>query len=343
MEAEVRRRSLRRSQNKQNIEVAEVHSPPAQHSEKRLPNKGSQQSSSMLNQHNNDNKDEWQCPECSQKEAAERKLLEMEKNKPAEVNTKDGGQMPETENQNSPAASPGYNMDYRMSSPNTKPQSTGVTSESSDGLHRAFVLKVDCFTALLLAITIGMISGLIYCPATIILLFIIDWCENNCKKFPLNLMLPLMITIIEGLVLGVVSSFFAAMTVMQVGGITAFVTLMLSWVALKSKMNVTHEAVPFWTVVSVLIIFGLLSSFKKSPTLQLSYALAGMLTFAIHLMLTQVRIRRDPTKDQEPIDYAHPALNLYIDIVNLFFFTLQLMEHVNCLDWGSQPQGQGQQ
>ncbi|XP_050795590.1 protein lifeguard 1-like [Gopherus flavomarginatus] len=361
MEVEVRRRSLRCSQNKQNIEVAEVHSPPAQHSEKRLPNKGSQQSSSMLNQHNNDNKDEWQCPECSQKEAAERKLLEMEKNKPAEVNTKDGGQMPETENQNSPAASPGYNMDYRMSSPNTKPQSTVVTSESSDGLHRAFILKVDCFTALLLAITIGMISGLIYwnvlqgwqqknlwfwlklLPATIILLFIIDWCENNCKKFPLNLMLPLMITIIEGLVLGVVSSFFAAMTVMQVGGITAFVTLMLSWVALKSKMNVTHEAVPFWTVVSVLIIFGLLSSFKKSPTLQLSYALAGMLTFAIHLMLTQVRIRRDPTKDQEPIDYARPALNLYIDIVNLFFFTLQLMEHVNCLDWGSQPQGQRQQ
>nr|XP_032653996.1 protein lifeguard 1-like [Chelonoidis abingdonii]XP_032653997.1 protein lifeguard 1-like [Chelonoidis abingdonii]XP_032653999.1 protein lifeguard 1-like [Chelonoidis abingdonii] len=252
-------------------------------------------------------------------------------------------------------------MDYWMSSPNTKPQSTGVTSEGSDGLHRAFVLKVDCFATLLLAITIGIISGLIYwnvlqgwqqknlwfwlklLPATIILLFIIDWCENNCKKFPLNLMLPLIITIIEGLVLGVVSSFFAAMTVMQVGGITAFVTLMLSWVALKSKLNVTHEAVPFWTVVSVLIIFGLLSSFKKSPTLQLSYALAGMLTFAIHLMLTQVRIRREPTKDQEPIDYARPALNLYVDIVNLFFFMLQLMEHVNCLDWGSQPQGQGQQ
>ncbi|XP_053873178.1 protein lifeguard 4-like [Malaclemys terrapin pileata] len=355
MEAEVRRRSLRRSQNKQNIEIADVHSPPAQHSEKRLPNKGSQQSSSMLNQHNN----EWQCLECSQKEAAERKLLEMEKNKPAEVNIKDGGQMPETENQNSPAVSPGYNMGYRMSSPKTKPQSTGVTSESSDGLHRAFVLKVDCFTTLLLAITIGIISGLIYwnmlqgcqqknlwfwlklLPATIILLFIIDWCENNCKKFPLNLILPLMITIIEGLLLAVVSSCFAAMTVMQAGGITAFVTLMLSWVALKSKLNVTREAVPSWIVVSVLVIVGIFCILDKSPTLQLSYALAGTLTFAIHLMMTQVRIRREPTKDQEPIDYALAALNLYIDIVILFFFILQFMESTVWI--AAPPQGQGQQ
>ncbi|XP_043397153.1 protein lifeguard 1-like [Chelonia mydas] len=272
MESEVRRRSLRHSQNKQNIEKANVHSPPAQHSEKRLPNKGSQQSSSMLNQHNNDNKDEWQCLKCSQK---------------------------------------------------------------------AFVLKVDCFTTLLLAITIGIISGLIYWnmlqgwqqknlwfwlklfPATIGLLFIIDYCGNNCKKFPLNLILPLMITIIEGLVLGVVSSFFAAMTVMQVGGITAFVTVMLSWVALKSKLNVTCEAVPPWSVVSMLVIFGILCIFNRSPTLQLSYALVGTLIFAIHLMKTQVRIRRESIKDQEPIDYA---LNLYTDIVTLFFFMLQLME-----------------
>ncbi|XP_034616321.1 protein lifeguard 1-like [Trachemys scripta elegans] len=384
MEAEVRRRSLRRSQNKQNIEIADVHSPPAQHSEKRLPNKGSQQSSSMLNQYNN----EWQCLECSQKEAAERKLLEMEKNKPVEVNIKDGGQMPETENQNSPAVSPGYNMGYRMSSPKTKPQSTGVTSESSDGLHRAFVLKVDCFTTLLLAITIGIISGLIYwnmlqgcqqknlwfwlklLPATIILLFITDWCENNCKKFPLNLILPLMITIIEGLLLAVVSSCFAAMTVMQAGGITAFVTLMLSWVALKSKLNVTREAVPSWIVVSgnlliskmpkllrflriqiniapnlipvsMLVIVGIFCILDKSPTLQLSYASAGTLTFAIHLMMTQVRIRREPTKDQEPIDYARAALNLYIDIVTLFFFVLQFMESTVWI--AAPPHGQGQQ
>ncbi|CAM4519779.1 unnamed protein product [Lepidochelys olivacea] len=235
MEVEVRRRSLRLSQNKQNIEKANVHSPPAQHSKKRLCDKGSQQSSSMLNQHNND-KDEWQCLKCSQK---------------------------------------------------------------------AFVLEVDCFTTLLLAITIGIISGLIYWnmlqgwqqkklwfwlklfPATIGLLFIIDYCGNNCKKFPLNLILPLMITVIEGLVLGVVSSFFAAMTVMQVGGITAFVTVMLTWVALKSKLNVTCEAVPPWSVVSMLVIFGILCIFNRSPTLQLSYALFGTLIFAITQLMEQ--------------------------------------------------------
>nr|XP_048692912.1 protein lifeguard 1-like [Caretta caretta] len=214
---------------------------------------------------------------------------------------------------------------------------------------RTFVLKVDCFTTLLLAITIGIVSGLIYWnmlqgwqqkklwfwlklfPATIGLLFIIDYCGNNCKKFPLNLILPLMITVIEGLVLGVVSSFFAAMTVMQVGGITAFVTVMLTWVALKSKLNVTCEAVPPWSVVSMLVIFGILCIFNRSPTLQLNYALFGTLIFAIHLMKTQVRIRRESTKDQEPIDYA---LNLYIDIVTLFFFMLQLMEQQQALILG---------
>ncbi|XP_067417800.1 protein lifeguard 1-like [Emydura macquarii macquarii] len=350
-EVKVRSRSRSCSQNK-HIEKVNANSAPAQSSQKWLSTMGSLKKISMLNHYNNEAV--WQCAESLQR--AERKLLEMEKNKPAEINFEDGGQMSERESQHSPGIQPGYGTGAKMTNLKTKPQTTGVTS---GGLHRAFVLKVDCFTTVLLAITIGIISGLTYwnmlqgwqqksiwfwckcLTATIILWFVIPCCENNCKKFPLNLILPLMITIVEGLMLGVVSSFFAAVTIMQVGGITAFVTLVLSWFALKSKWYITRVAVSPLIVFPGLVIFGMLCIFIKSPTLQLTYALLGTLIFATCLMKTQVRIRRESTEDQEPMDYAALALNLYMNIVTLFFFILKLMEQVNRLDWGSQPQRQG--
>lgn len=66
-------------------------------------------------------------------ETAERKLLEMEKNKPAEINFEDGGQMSERESQHSPGIQPGYGTDAQMTNLKTKSQTTGVTS---GGLHR---------------------------------------------------------------------------------------------------------------------------------------------------------------------------------------------------------------
>ncbi|XP_006114528.2 protein lifeguard 2 [Pelodiscus sinensis] len=344
MEAEVKHRSS--SQNKQNIEMANVDFPPARHNEKRLSNKEAQKSSSVLNQHNNN--DEWQCPDCSQKE---RRLQDMKKNQLSNINAQEGEQMRERESQHSLAAPPSYNTDSRMSSPKTKPQPIGVTLKKSDDLHADFVLKVDCFTTLLLAITIGIISGLTYwnvfqgcqqknmsfwitfLPANFALPLIIACCENNCKKFPLNLILPLMLILAESLLLGAITSFFAATTLMQVGGITASVTLVLYWFVLKSKWNIIRAPVPSWIVFSMLIIFGSLCCFNKSPTLQFVYGLFGMLSSAIHLIKKiQIRIKRESTKEQKPMDYTISALKIYTGIVLFFFFMLQLMEPVNCLD-----------
>ncbi|XP_074841598.1 protein lifeguard 1-like [Carettochelys insculpta] len=309
MEVELNHRLLGSSQK---IEMTTTVSP---HNKKRSPNKESQKSSSVLNQ--DSKKYEWQCPNCSQK---------------------------------------------------------------------AFLSKVDHFTTLLLTITGAIISGSIYwnvfqeslqknvlfwlqfLPATLLLPSLIACCENYCQKVPLNLLLSLMLAIAGGLLLGVVSSFFAPMTVMGAGGITIFVTVMVSYIAQKLKLeniavfaitdelvnrnlrwsycifcsqwDITSASVPSWIVIPVLAIFGILCIFNDSPMLQLIYGSLGTLTFAIHLMITRVEIRRDSPKQQELMDYAIPALKLYTDIVHLFFFIMLLMETVNFLEWGSQLQGQ---
>lgn len=75
-----------------------------------------------------------------------------------------------------------------------------------------------------------------------------------------------------------------------------------------------------------LIIFGFLSIWFHSRVLSLVYAWLGAIIFSMYLVFdTQLMLGGKHKVAFSPDDYISAALNLYLDIINLFLFILRIV------------------
>ncbi|XP_006035014.1 protein lifeguard 1 [Alligator sinensis] len=219
------------------------------------------------------------------------------------------------------------------------------SSQFSDkAIRQAFVRKVYLILTVQLAVTVGIICMFIYWrrlkvwiwmnpwftyalfPAILILAIVLACCDNARRKFPLNLILLAIFTVLEGLMLGSISALFYADAVMWAIGATTFVTLGLSVFALQTKWDFTIASGILLAVVLVLMAFGILCAIIRSFWLQIVYASIGTLVFSIYLVVdTQLMLGGKHRYCLNPEEYVFAALNLYLDILNIFLFILQLI------------------
>ncbi|XP_029444725.1 protein lifeguard 1-like [Rhinatrema bivittatum] len=211
-------------------------------------------------------------------------------------------------------------------------------------LRRAFIRKVYLILAVQLALTVGIICMFIYWPtlqtwvrrnswftyallgAVFVLVIVLACCNDARRKFPVNFILLGLFTIFEGLMLGAISVFFEADAVMWAVGATAFVTLGLSVFALQTKWDFTMASGIMVVVLLALLAFGLLCAIIRSFWLQIVYASLGVLIFAVYLVVdTQLMMGGKHRYSIDPEEYVFAALNLYLDIINLFLFILQII------------------
>ena len=77
----------------------------------------------------------------------------------------------------------------------------------------------------------------------------------------------------------------------------------------------------------ILLLFGLvLMFFPKYPVIRLIYACFGALLFSIYLIYdTQLMMGGDHKYSISPEEYVFAALNIYVDIVNIFLYILQII------------------
>ncbi|XP_077915999.1 protein lifeguard 2-like [Halichoerus grypus] len=82
-----------------------------------------------------------------------------------------------------------------------------------------------------------------------------------------------------------------------------------------------------FVLLFVLIIYGILLLFIRSYWLHLLYAGLGTIIFSLYLVMdVQLMVGgRHHHSDLHPEEYIFAALNIYLDIINLFLFILQLI------------------
>lgn len=81
-----------------------------------------------------------------------------------------------------------------------------------------------------------------------------------------------------------------------------------------------------FVAVLILMLFGLLAIFIPGKTMTLVYASAGALIFSIYLVYdTQLMIGGEHKYSISPEEYIFAALNLYLDIVNIFLYILTII------------------
>ena len=112
------------------------------------------------------------------------------------------------------------------------------------------------------------------------------------------------------------------MTAGLVAGLTVY--------AYTTKTDFTAWGGLLWAVGSIFLLFSLISIFF-GPTLRLVYCALGVLLFSVYLVFdTQFIVGgADRYASLNKEDYILGAIILYLDIINIFLYIVQILSSLN--------------
>jgi len=114
--------------------------------------------------------------------------------------------------------------------------------------------------------------------------------------------------------------------VLMAVGLCAAVCFGLTMFAFQTKWNFTVMGGALFVAVIILMIFGIVAIFIPGKTLTLVYASCGALLFSLYLVYdTQLMMGGKHKYSISPEEYIFAALNLYLDIVNIFLYILTII------------------
>mmetsp|Transcript_106628 Transcript_106628/g.308514 ORF Transcript_106628/g.308514 Transcript_106628/m.308514 type:complete len:247 (-) Transcript_106628:134-874(-) len=161
-------------------------------------------------------------------------------------------------------------------------------------------------------------------------MMIMSCCQDTARKFPQNYILLTIFTLAQGVVVGVVCTAYTVQSVALVVGTTALVFLAMTVYACTTTVDFTGfgsyllagliAMLMFSMLLSVLACFGV--PLKLATTV---YSMMGVLLFTFYIIYdTQLIVGGDHSAKIEIDDYVFAAMMLYLDIINLFFYLLEL-------------------
>ncbi|XP_042325867.1 protein lifeguard 4 [Sceloporus undulatus] len=144
-------------------------------------------------------------------------------------------------------------------------------------------------------------------------------------KHPVNLYLLFGFTILEALTVAITVTFYEVSVVLQAFILTTAVFLALTAYTLQSKRDFSKVGAGLFACLWILLLAGFLKLFFYSEIVEVAIAAAGALLFCgfiiydTHLLMHKL----------SPEEYILAAINLYLDIINLFLHLLRLLEAFN--------------
>uniref|UniRef100_T1JKG3 Protein lifeguard 1 n=1 Tax=Strigamia maritima TaxID=126957 RepID=T1JKG3_STRMM len=215
---------------------------------------------------------------------------------------------------------------------------------SEKSVRMAFIRKVYAILMVQLAITLAVSSLLIFEPncrayshehpemsyiaiaMTFICIISLACCTNVRRQTPTNFIVLGIFTFCEAFLVGSVASFYKADAVAISLGICVIVCLGLTIFAFQTKYDFTMCGGMLFVALLIFVLFGFFSLFFMSRVLEIVYASIGALIFSMYLVFdTQMMIGGNHKYSLSPEEYVFAALNLYLDIINLFLYILTLV------------------
>jgi len=226
------------------------------------------------------------------------------------------------------------------------PDSEFDAFEFSDKTIRlGFIRKVYSILMVQLLVTVGFISLFVYNESaalyarqnpglfvaalvlTLITIIAMACCESVRRKTPTNFIFLGLFTICEGFLLGVASSTYQADEVLLAAGITTFICLGLTLFSFQTKYDFTTSGGILFCLLMVLVLFSFLLLFMgTSKIVTIVYSCLGALLFSAYLVYdTQLMIGGKHQYSISPEEYIFAALNLYLDVINIFLYVLRII------------------
>jgi len=161
----------------------------------------------------------------------------------------------------------------------------------------------------------------------ITMLITLACCEGVRRKTPHNFIFLGLFTAAEGFLLGVGTAQYSLPEIMMAVGVTAAIVFALTIFAFQTKIDFTAWGGALLAVLLVFVIFGFIAAFfPNQRTVRLVYAGIGTIIFSLYIIYdTQLMLGGKHKYALSPEEYVFASLNLYLDIVNLFMYILQII------------------
>ncbi|XP_047440201.1 fas apoptotic inhibitory molecule 2b isoform X2 [Mugil cephalus] len=213
-------------------------------------------------------------------------------------------------------------------------------------IRRTFIRKVYAILMVQLFVTVGIISLFTFCapvryfiqthPSLYMssyMMFFATYIALSCcgdlrRQFPWNVILLVLFTLSMAFMMGFMSSFYNTKAVVLCLGITALVCLSVTVFSFQSKVDVTSCQGILFSLCMVMLLCAITISivvpFGYVPWLHAIYAVIGAILFTLFLAFDTQLLLGNKRYTISPEEYIFATLSLYLDIIYLFSFLLQI-------------------
>ncbi|KAF3842952.1 hypothetical protein F7725_001801 [Dissostichus mawsoni] len=154
----------------------------------------------------------------------------------------------------------------------------------------------------------------------------------DMRRFPWNLVLLGVFTLALSYMSGTISSYYETKAVFLAMGITAIVCIAVTIFCFQTKVDFTSCGGLLCIASVVLMIIGIVTGVVLSfqyvrtlvPWLHMLYAAIGAVIYTLFLVYNTQLLVGNRELAINPEEYIFGALSLYIDIVHIFLFVLQV-------------------
>ncbi|XP_028986890.1 protein lifeguard 3-like [Betta splendens] len=154
-------------------------------------------------------------------------------------------------------------------------------------------------------------------------------CKGPRRKFPWNIILLFIFTLALSYMSGCISSFYDTKAVFLALGVTGVVCVAVTVFCFQTKVDFTKCQGLFCVLGIVIFVLGIITaivlSFKYIPWLHMLYAALGAIIFTMFLAYHTQLLIGNRKHSISPEEYVFAALSIYVDIVQIFLFLLQII------------------
>uniref|UniRef100_A0A3Q3X4A2 Uncharacterized protein n=1 Tax=Mola mola TaxID=94237 RepID=A0A3Q3X4A2_MOLML len=154
-------------------------------------------------------------------------------------------------------------------------------------------------------------------------------CTGPRRKHPWNFILLTIFTLALSYMTGTISSFYNTKVVFLAMGITAVVCITVMVFCFQTKVDFTKCHGLFCVLGIVIFVTGIITaivlSFKYILWLHMLYAALGAIVFTMFLAYHTQLLIGNRKYSISPDEYVFAALSLYVDIIQIFLFLLQII------------------
>ena len=159
---------------------------------------------------------------------------------------------------------------------------------------------------------------------SIIICCLLSFVKSLARTVPINYILLLIFTVCESYLLMIISCTYEPTIVFSAVALTVACTLGLTVYAWTTKKDFTPLVAWMWAVVFTFIFCGLLF-FCFGRNVYIFYCGGGVSIYSIYIIIDTQLLLGKFQHEFNTEDYVFAAMNLYLDIINLFLYILRIL------------------